>query len=500
MNPQLPPPASVADPRQQVLSQIKSSTNVLLTVSENPNVDQLASVIGMTLLLNKLGKHATAVFSGQVPSVIEFLHPEKTIEKTTDSLRDFIIALDKSKADKLRYKIEDKYVKIFITPYHTSLSQKDLEYSEGDYNVDLILALGVKKRDDIDSTIVQHGRILHDATVISINNVPGADLGAINWVQNNASSLSEMLVVLADDLKTDDNKLFDQQIATCFLTGIVSQTDRFSNAKTTPQTMSLAAKLMNAGANQQLIATKLQSPVPIPQVPNNNDKPPSPPASQSPATPPKPPGSPAPPHLQQPPAGPPRVQSGNAKTDTEQIADETVQDGALLVPHEGVTGDGISYNTDETETDISKIHIDDQGTLKRVTDQEVSNPLVDKPKFDALPAQPAVTESAPAATTMNLPPINAPAVPPPSNPLPLSNESHNTLSDLEKSVNSPHVHAVDKVSDLDLPINIIGPDKGLPTDLTAGSPNPLPPPPVPPPIPMAVPGSDSSAPGSNIPL
>ena len=41
---------------------------------------------------------------------------EKTIEKNTDSLRDFIIALDKSKADKLRYKVEDKFVKIFITP------------------------------------------------------------------------------------------------------------------------------------------------------------------------------------------------------------------------------------------------------------------------------------------------------------------------------------------------------------------------------------------------
>ena len=53
-------------------------------------------------LLNKLGKHATAVFSGQVPSTIEFLQPEKTLEKNTDSLRDFIIALDKSKADKLR--------------------------------------------------------------------------------------------------------------------------------------------------------------------------------------------------------------------------------------------------------------------------------------------------------------------------------------------------------------------------------------------------------------
>src|ERR1035441_6390335 len=120
--------------KQQVIDRLKQATNVLVTVSSNPSVDQLAACIGLTLVLNKNGKHATAVFSGQVPSTIEFLQPEKTIEKNTDSLRDFIIALDKSKADKLRYKVEDRVVKIFITPYRTTLGEKDLEFSQGDFN------------------------------------------------------------------------------------------------------------------------------------------------------------------------------------------------------------------------------------------------------------------------------------------------------------------------------------------------------------------------------
>ena len=98
--------------RQQIIERLKQTTNVLVTVSNNPSVDQLAACIGLTLMLNKLGKHGTAVFSGKVPSTIEFLKPEATIEKNTDSLRDFIIALDKSKADKLRYKVEDKVVKM----------------------------------------------------------------------------------------------------------------------------------------------------------------------------------------------------------------------------------------------------------------------------------------------------------------------------------------------------------------------------------------------------
>src|SRR5580693_9286657 len=137
------------DAKNQLVEKIRSANNILVTVSRNPSVDQLAACIGLTLILNKLNKHATAVFSGDVPSTIEFLQPEQTLEKNTDSLRDFIISLDKAKADKLRYKVEDKVVKIFITPYRTSISEKDLEFSQGDFNVDVVVALGVHEQKDL---------------------------------------------------------------------------------------------------------------------------------------------------------------------------------------------------------------------------------------------------------------------------------------------------------------------------------------------------------------
>jgi hypothetical protein len=249
------------DQKQQVAARVKEANNILVTVSANPSVDQLAACIGVTLALNKLGKHATAVFSGQVPSTIEFLQPEKTLEKNTDSLRDFIIALDKSKADKLRYKVEDKVVKIFITPYKTSISDKDLEFSQGDFNVDVVLAIGVHNQADLDQAITAHGRILHDATVVTINTKPGGELGSINWLDPTSSSLSELGVQLVDMV---DKSMLDTQISTALLTGIVAETERFSNNKTTPRTMTLSAELMTAGANQQLVATKLEAPAPPP--------------------------------------------------------------------------------------------------------------------------------------------------------------------------------------------------------------------------------------------
>jgi nanoRNase/pAp phosphatase (c-di-AMP/oligoRNAs hydrolase) len=267
--------------KQSIADRLKQSNNILVTVSNNPSVDQLASCIGLTLALNKMGKHATAVFSGAVPNTIEFLQPEKTIEKNTDSLRDFIIALDKAKADKLRYKVEDKVVKIFITPYKTSITEKDLEFSQGDFNVDVVVALGVHQQSDLDQAITAHGRILHDATVVTINTKPGGELGTLNWLDSQASSLSELVVELLDVV---DKDLMDGQMATAFLTGIVAETNRFSNEKTTPTTMSISAELMVAGANQQLVATKLEEPTPIPPkaAEEHHEEPAEPPKAEAP--------------------------------------------------------------------------------------------------------------------------------------------------------------------------------------------------------------------------
>lgn len=247
----------MADALTQIVDKVKDSSNILVTVNTNPSVDELSAALGITLFINKLGKHATAVFSGKAPHAIEFLNPEKTFENTVDSLRDFIIALDKEKADHLRYKVVDDMVKIFITPYRTTINEKDLDFSQGDYNVEAVLAIGVQSEADLDHALESHGRILHDATVATVSLGEATKLGGIEWNNPRSSSYSELLYQLAEKL-SDGKNVIDEQIATAFLTGIVSATERFSNDKTSSAVMTVAASLMAAGANQQLIAVKLQ--------------------------------------------------------------------------------------------------------------------------------------------------------------------------------------------------------------------------------------------------
>jgi nanoRNase/pAp phosphatase (c-di-AMP/oligoRNAs hydrolase) len=243
--------------RRQIVDKVKNSTNILVTVSRDPSVDALSAAIGLTAVLNKLDKHTTAIFSGAMPPAIKFLEPDKVFESTADSLRDFIIALDKEKADHLRYKIDGDVVKIFITPYRTTITSDDLEFSQGDYNIDLVFALGVTSQEHLDAALTAHGKVLDEVTIITLSTGESASqLGTIDWYDKDTSSLCEMTATLSDDLKVDKS-LLDKQIATALLTGIVATTDRFSNAKTSSRSMTVSAQLMAAGADQQLIATKL---------------------------------------------------------------------------------------------------------------------------------------------------------------------------------------------------------------------------------------------------
>jgi len=478
--------------KQKLIERIRQAQNILVTVSANPTVDQLSAAIGFTLALNKLDKHGTAVFSGQVPSTIEFLKPEETLEKNTDSLRDFIIALDKSKADKLRYKVEDQVVRIFITPYKTSLSEQDLEFSQGDFNVDVVIALGVTEQQDLDAAITAHGRILHDATVASVSTTGQGSLGTINWVDPSVSSLSEMMASLVDGL---DKKIMDGQIATALLTGIVASTERFSNEKTTPKTMSASATLMAAGANQQLIATELATP------PEPADEPPMdqqdvPVADDRPEPPKREPGTleidhDAEPELSEPEPAPeppqPQInvdEEGHLRVDAEEplpqisqvhgveTGGQPTEAAQSEIKRERMTepprlGDvNLTANTNPEELDPSTEELTlpaVQSPLlshnETVLQPPVAPPLPTKPVDQFIPQaplQPAPPSWVPpagppaqAAPTPAAPQFDLPSLPPqpvaPSLPMPAlpALTPDETLADIEESVASPHVHIDD---------------------------------------------------------
>lgn len=251
-------PAKPADDSSivsNIVSNISEAHNILIALSSDPSVDEMAAAIGLSLALDRAGKRATAIYSGKTPAALDFLKPEDTFETGVDALQDFVIAINKDKADHLRYKLDGDFVKIFITPYKARVSEDDLEFSYGDFNIDLVLALDVANGVDLDAALREHGRIMHDAMVINITNGNPGKFGEIEWSNKTASSVSEMAARL---LMAMSRKLtIEKEDATALLTGIIAATNRFSNTHTTPSALKVSSELLKFGANQQLISKNI---------------------------------------------------------------------------------------------------------------------------------------------------------------------------------------------------------------------------------------------------
>lgn len=256
-----PEAASTARPQDDseiiadIAGRINEAHNILIALSADPSADEMSAAIGLSLALDRAGKRATAIYSGQTPNALKFLKPESTFETSADTLQDFVIAINKEKADHLRYKLDGDFVKIFITPYKTRVAEEDLEFSYGDFNIDLVLALDVANGVDLDSALREHGRIMHDATVINITTGNPGKFGEIEWSNKSASSVSELVARLL--LSMNGKITLEKDDATALLTGIIAATDQFSNTQTTPDAMRVASELLKLGANQRLISENL---------------------------------------------------------------------------------------------------------------------------------------------------------------------------------------------------------------------------------------------------
>ena len=88
-------------------------------------------------------------------------------------------------------------------------------------------------------------------TLINVDHHPGNDeFGTINVVVPSASSTAELVTGLLLDAGAE----LDRDIATCLYTGIVTDTGRFSYSNSSPDTLRLAAQLLEFGVSAPDIA------------------------------------------------------------------------------------------------------------------------------------------------------------------------------------------------------------------------------------------------------
>lgn len=242
-------------PKQHASQALQAAESILVTTGQNPSIDQVTAVMAAALVLRKQGKKVTAMISDPIPGSLNFL-PLEQLDKNFSGLRDFILKVDLSKAevDKLKYTIEDGKLNVHVTPFRGSFAPSDVTYAHGNFHYDLIVTLGVASRNRLDKIFAQSPNLL-DIPIINVDfHRSNENYGAINLVDPMAGSLSEILLALGESMQQG---ILDEQIATVMLTGIISNTDRFTAVHTTAKSLTVAAQLMAAGAKQQQIVQAL---------------------------------------------------------------------------------------------------------------------------------------------------------------------------------------------------------------------------------------------------
>lgn len=240
-----------------VIDLIKRSNKILIMPSNPPDGDSIGAAIAFYLVLKKINKEATIICRDEVPDVLQFLPNTKMIGRKIASNSEFVITLDTShtEIENIKNVTEGDKINIIITPKSGHFSEDNISFNKGKIDYDLIITLDCAELSQLGDIYDNNVELFYQIPVINIDHhISNTHYGKINYIDIMASSTTELLISLFEELGKKENiDLIDEDIATLLLTGIITDTGSFQNANTTPRSFASSANLIAYGARQQEI-------------------------------------------------------------------------------------------------------------------------------------------------------------------------------------------------------------------------------------------------------
>lgn len=233
---------------------LDKSKEILLIIPPNPTDDILASAFALYRYIEKYEDKQSYILHKQtLPNRLSFLKkPEKFIDSLNGS-RDFVL-LFKTKYNKiLNIQSENRkdQFEVRITPEKGSINPRDFSFMPSDFKYDLLITFGTPSLESLKEIYHENTDLFFEVPKINIDNKSSNEnYGQSNVIDVTASSIAEICTGLI--LEHDETK-FDKEIAQALLTGIISATESFQMATTTPRAMITAAKLMKYKADQSTV-------------------------------------------------------------------------------------------------------------------------------------------------------------------------------------------------------------------------------------------------------
>ncbi|MFA0782713.1 DHH family phosphoesterase [Fervidibacter sacchari] len=196
-----------------LLRRLKSAEKIVIASHVSPEGDAIGSALALAMGLKKLGKHAEVVCHNGLPKRYAFLPEADKIRRQPSLEPDLLVLVDC--ADLERADIPDDLKQnaksVAVIDHHPYRNAKHECVRKGKTN------------------------------------------GWIVWVEPKAAATGEMIVALLNALKVPMTK----EIATCLYAALISDTGVFHFSNTTPETLRLAASLLEYGVDPQELAYRV---------------------------------------------------------------------------------------------------------------------------------------------------------------------------------------------------------------------------------------------------
>jgi phosphoesterase RecJ-like protein len=204
---------------QQALALIEPAHHIAILAHEHPDGDCLGSALGLTHILELLGKTCVPVCADPAPEVFSIIPGIERLQQTLGE--------------------------------------------PGNEPFDLVIAVDAGELSRYGTLHEHHQAFLQQVPILNIDHhVSSSGCGRVNIIDPTAAATGELLVLFQQQARLP----LTSDAAQCLLTGIITDTSSFQFTSTTPRTMEAGAELLRAGAIAEPIVKAIFRSRPWPQV------------------------------------------------------------------------------------------------------------------------------------------------------------------------------------------------------------------------------------------
>jgi nanoRNase/pAp phosphatase (c-di-AMP/oligoRNAs hydrolase) len=248
----------MAENFKQVAEKLDTSGSVLIVLPPLPPPDVVAAGLALVGYLKRLDKDAVALSAdGKANARVDFLPGYGDILREFNATKGFVINVSTKRAPigELSYKKEGEKLVIHLKPKSGEFRPEDVTLGASKFPYDAVVTLGTANLEDLGTFYGQNAELFFETPVINID-FKGSNqgYGQFNLIQLNASSISEIVYDLINEMEKD---LVDKDVATSLLAGIISETNSFQHSRTTPQAFMKASQLVSMGGDQLGVVNRL---------------------------------------------------------------------------------------------------------------------------------------------------------------------------------------------------------------------------------------------------